>query len=224
MMSRPRAIAMIARAASLAIVLAVPGAGWAAPEQMVADFGTYPVTAAARGLAERIVASSDTHGLPFVIVDKVAARAFAFDATGKIRGAAPVLLGGARGDVSPPGIGTRKLADITPAERITPAGRFAAALGRNFSHDVLWIDYDAAVSLHRVVTSNPAEHRLARLASPVVADHRISYGCVNVPPAFYEDVVVPLFAPANGVVYVMPDVAPLDAVFGSMGRPQGPMR
>jgi len=59
---------------------------------------------------------------------------------------------------SPPGIGTLRLADITPAMRITPAGRFEANLGRDLGpRDILWVDYDAAISLHRVVTTNPKE-------------------------------------------------------------------
>lgn len=209
-------------AGGLAVSLA-PGIASAA-ESGAVDFGTTTASAATRTLANRILASGDTHGLPFVIVDKAEAHAFAFDASGALRGSAPVLLGLARGDVSPPGIGNRKLADITPAERITPAGRFAAVLGHDLTHDVLWVDYDAAIALHRVVPGTVAEHRLARLASASPLDHRISYGCINVPPTFYEGVVLPLFQPANGIVYVLPETTSLDAVFGSMGRPQGPLR
>jgi hypothetical protein len=62
-----------------------------------------------------------------------------------------VLLGLARGDVSVPGIGERKISDINPHERTTPAGRFISEPGRNLSgEDIVWVDYDAAVSMHRV--------------------------------------------------------------------------
>lgn len=52
--------------------------------------------------------------------------------------------------------------------------------------DTVWIDYDAAVSLHRVRTVNAAERRLQHLASSSTQDWRIGYGCINVPVAFYN--------------------------------------
>ena len=53
----------------------------------------------------------------------------AFAADGVVRATTPALLGAARGDVSPPGIGTLKLSQITPEMRITPAGRFEVGFG-----------------------------------------------------------------------------------------------
>lgn len=44
------------------------------------------------------------------------------------------------------------------------------------SSDVLWVDYDGAVSLHRVVTTNPAERRMERLATPAPLANRIYSG------------------------------------------------
>lgn len=162
-----------------------------------------------RQLADWALASGDSLGLPFMIVDKRDARVLAFDAEGRLRAAAPALLGLAAGDNAPADIGTRKLADIAPAERITPAGRFVARLGRDLKEDVLWVDYAAALSLHRVVKGKPAERRAQRLASPTADDNRISYGCINVPAAFYDGVVRPLFAPANGIVYILPEATPI---------------
>lgn len=160
-----------------------------------------------RRLAGWVIEQADTRGLPFLIVDKIHARVFAFDALGVERGAAPVLLGMSVGDVSPPRIGTRRLADIAPEQRITPAGRFEAHLGRDLTSDVLWIDYEAAVSLHRVVKGTPAERRADRLMTPTARDNRISYGCINVPADFYDTTVQPLFQPANGIVYIIPESA-----------------
>lgn len=106
------------------------------------------------------------------------------------------------------------MAEIRPEERTTPAGRFEAEMGRNTQgEDILWVDYDAAVSLHRVRPTNPLERRLERLASKTPADNRISYGCINVPAAFYDAVVKPLFAARNGVVYVLPEIRPMREVF-----------
>lgn len=158
--------------------------------------------------------SGDNRRLPFAIVDKVDARVFVFDANGVLLGATPALLGVARGDVAPAGIGDRKLSSIRPDERVTPAGRFVASLGSNLAaKEVLWVDYASAVSLHRVVTNNPRENRLQRLASESALDNRISYGCINVPAAFFDDVVKPSFSGTDGIVYVLPETGPLDMVF-----------
>jgi len=181
-----------------------------------ADFGREQVSRSARQVADWVVDSGDNLEKPFVIVDKTNARIFVFDAGGRIRGASPALLGSARGDHSVPGIGERELSDVHPQDRTTPAGRFVAALGRNFrGEDVVWVDYDAAVSLHRVITSKPEERRLQRLATPTPKDNRISYGCINVPVAFYETVVSPAFTGTDGIVYVLPETHPAREVFGS---------
>jgi len=184
--------------------------------QAGADFASERPSRDARQIADWVVDSGDNRNLPFVIVDKVNARIFVFDAAGHVRGAAAALLGAARGDHSVPGIGERELSDVHPADRTTPAGRFVAALGRNFrGEDVVWVDYDAAVSLHRVITSNPKERRLHRLATPTPKDNRISYGCINLPVAFYETVVRPMFTGTEGIVYVLPEMRSAREVFGS---------
>ncbi len=170
----------------------------------------------ARLVADWVVDSGDNRGMPFVIVDKRDAKVFVFDADGRLRGAAPCLVGLAPGDDSIPGIGERKLSDIRPEERTTPAGRFVASLGYN-SHgkDVLWVDYDTAVSMHRVITTNPQEHRLERLATPTPLDNRISYGCINVPVKFYDNVLSPTFTGTYGIVYVLPETRSNSATFPS---------
>jgi hypothetical protein len=172
------------------------------------------LSADAQTIAAWVVADHDAHGLPFLIVDKRHATVSAFDAAGRLLASAPVLLGLARGDDSVPGIGERKIADIRPFERTTPAGRFNAEIGSNAGgEDILWVDYDAAVSMHRVRPVKASERRLERLGSATADDNRISYGCINVPPAFYDGFIQPLFAPRNGIVYVLPDTKPLAAVF-----------
>ena len=170
----------------------------------------------ARRLIDWVTDSGDNRGMPFAVVDKADAKVFVFDAHGRFRGAAAVLVGFARGDYNVPGIGNRKISDIRPEERTTPAGRFVASLGHNFNkEDVLWVDYKGAVSLHRVITNNPEEHRLERLASPDPLDHRISYGCINVPAKFFDNVVKPTFQGTYCVVYILPDTVPLGKVFNS---------
>ena len=167
-------------------------------------------------IADWIVDSGDNQSLGFVIVDKSNAKMFVFDAGGRIQGAAPVLLGLAKGDDSAPGIGDRALADIPPRDRTSPAGRFVAEIGHRASgEDIVWLDWDLAFSMHRVLTTNPKEHRLQRLATPTIADNRISWGCINIPVKFYDTVVSPVFTGTKGIVYVLPETRPAREVFAS---------
>lgn len=196
------------------VLAATPPAPEARP--LRASFQGEAASRDVRYLADWVADSGDNRRLPFVIIDKKQARVLVFDAVGRLQGAAPALLGLARGDESVPGIGDRKLSSIRPEERTTPAGRFVAALGQNLGEkDIVWIDYDAAISLHRVVTANAKEQRLQRLATPTPADNRISYGCVNVPAAFYDTVVKPAFQHSDGVVYILPEVRSIEAVFAA---------
>jgi len=168
----------------------------------------------ARQVADWIVTTRDNQGLPFFLVDKKFARLYVFDPGGRLRGSSTILLGLARGDDSAPGVGERTLRQIKPWERTTPAGRFVGELGRNaHNKDVVWVDYDNGVSMHRVITNNPKEHRLARLASTKLADKRISYGCINVPARFFDSSVKPALFARNAVIYVLPEKKPLRQVF-----------
>jgi hypothetical protein len=196
-------------------------AGGADSRPRRADFGPEASSPAARELADWVMASSDNHNLPFIVIDKVQARVFAFDAQGSLRGASAALLGTAVGDDSVPGIGQRKLSTIRPFERTTPAGRFVAYLDRDIhGEEVLWVDYDSALSLHRIITTQPKERRAQRLASPTPADNRITYGCINVAVAFYEGVVSPLFQRTQGIVYILPERRAASDVFGSHAVPE----
>jgi hypothetical protein len=180
-----------------------------------ADFGTAKVSADARTVAEWVAATRDNAGVGFLIIDKKAATLHVFDARARHQSSTPVLLGAAIGDHTVPGIGLKPVAEVLPHERTTPAGRFIAERGRNAKgKDIVWVDYDAAVSMHRVVSDVPAERRLQRLASPTVADNRISYGCINIPVKFYESSIRPMFAEYRAVVYILPEKQSLQQVFG----------
>jgi len=161
-----------------------------------------------------VVRSGDNQGRPFMVIDKVGAEVFVFDRSGVFMGATPALVGSARGDHEVLGVGDRELSDIKPSERTTPAGRFVARLGPSLGLGrVLWIDIPGAVALHPVITNHPREHRVERLRSPTAADNRITYGCVNISPTFYRNVVQPLFTGTGGVVYILPETRPLAATF-----------
>jgi hypothetical protein len=186
------------------------------PQPKRANLEEEPNSDNVKQLVGWVVNSRDNRGMPFVIIDKVDAKVFVFDSRGRLRGAAPALVGLARGDYGVRGIGDRKLSAIRPKERTTPAGRFVASLGFNAKRkDVLWVDYKNAISLHRVVTDNPKERRLERLATPTPLDNRISYGCINVPASFYDHIVKPAFTGTSGIVYVLPETRPISEIFKS---------
>jgi len=167
------------------------------------------------------VREADNGDRPFVIVDKRRAQVYVFAPSGSLLGTSPVLLGYAAGDHSVAGIGNKTIEQIKPHERTTPAGRFESTPGRNaLGDDVVWVDYDAAVSMHRVRTTNPKERRLERLASKTAADNRISWGCINVPVAFFEQTVWPNIGRHRGIVYVLPERQPLTAFFPDAAPPQ----
>ena len=206
-----------------------PGTG-AASRQLavlavaVLAFAQVPLAAAAQDaqwLARAAVSAADNRGAPFAVIDKRNARVFVFDATGRLQASSPVLLGLARGDDSVPGIGERPVSEIRPEERTTPAGRFETEPGLNTKgEDIVWIDYDAAVSMHRVRATQKSERRLQRLASPTVADNRISYGCINVPVLFYDAYIQPVLGSRRGVVYVLPETMAAQKRFDFLGRPE----
>ena len=178
------------------------------------DLGAVKAPPHVSRVAAWAVRAADNGDRAFAIVDKRRAQVYVFAPTGRLLGASPVLLGYAAGDQSVAGIGNKTIEQIRPQERTTPAGRFESAPGRNsLGHDVVWVDYDAAVSMHRVRATNPKERRLERLATKTAADNRISWGCINVPVEFFDKTVWPHLGKGRAVVYVLPEKRPLTAFF-----------
>lgn len=220
--------------AAAALVLILPTTGPALPRQTPtrsaaaipaasfqhADFVDRIASADVRFIADWAADSHDSRGLPFVILDKRDARVFVFQADGRLIDASPVLLGAAPGDDPAPGIGSRAMSQVRPEEKTTPAGRFVSAPGRNASgEEVVWVDYADSVSMHRVRPVDPKERRLERLASSDPSQRRISYGCINVPVAFFESVVWPLLSRTRAVVYVLPETRDVRQVFATAYGP-----
>jgi hypothetical protein len=210
--------------AATALAQAAPAAGANPPRisapppasrNATADFRGHAGSAQARQVADWVAGSGDNQATDFFIIDKKQARLYAFGPGAVLVDSTAVLLGSARGDDTAPGIGTRPVAEVKPAERTTPAGRFIAERGHNTAgEDVVWIDYDAAVSMHRVRTANVKEQRARRLATPSVADNRISFGCINVPAKFFDARIAPVFRNRRAMVYVLPESRSLQQVFG----------
>lgn len=173
-----------------------------------------PSPEAAR-VAAWVAGTGDNGALPYAIIDKVNAALFLFDAKGVALDAVPVLIGIAPGDEATPGVGTKKLSDLGPAEKTTPAGRYLARFGLPVGGErVLWVDYATSVALHPIPGDASAkEKRRDRMLSPTPADNRITFGCINVPRAFYAAKLRPGFRRKGGYVYILPDTQPIEAVF-----------
>ncbi len=168
---------------------------------------------AATRVATWVAASGDHGKLPYIIVDKPSAQLILFDAKGKQLGTAPVLLGIALGDEATPGIGSKNLSEIGPAEKTTPAGRFLAKFGVAAGRQrVLWVDYATSVALHPIPPGNPKDRRKERMLSKTIDDNRITYGCINVPKVTHARIST-LFRKRGGYVYILPDQKPLEDVF-----------
>ena len=184
--------------------------------RLLADFGDEQPSAQARQVANWAFFTGDNGGRAVVVLDKKAAKVYAFDTRGRLVAATPALLGSAIGDDSAPGIGDKPLAQIQAHERTTPAGRFVARPGMNTNgEDIIWIDYDAAVSMHRIRPVLASERRFERLASATHEDNRISNGCVNLPVPFYETVLSPTVKTTGAIIYVLPETRTPEEVFGS---------
>jgi len=182
----------------------------------LADFKQTSASPEVQHIAHWVLDSGDNGGMPYMIVDKVNAEVFVFDAKGHLEGADPALLGMATGDRAAPGIENQRVSAIRPEDRVTPAGRFVASLAPDLQgQDILWIDYASALAMHRVVKGKADEGRAGRLLSATPRDNRISYGCINVPVAFFENVVSTVFSRSSGIVYILPETGPANEFFGS---------
>ena len=171
-------------------------------------------SAEVRYVASWVARTRDNQVQPYIVIDKVNAKVYVFDASGRLQGTTPALLGMVQGDGSAAGLGNRALSAIGPDDRTTPAGRFVASLGRDLKgQDILWVDYDTSLALHRVVKGTPAERRAQRLASATPLDNRISYGCINIPVAAFETLVRPAFSDSSGVVYILPEMSRASEMF-----------
>jgi hypothetical protein len=191
------------------LLVAVCAGSCAAACNAATDSPIGSLSADARVAAGRVVSTGDHHDRPFAVVDKKAARIHVFDRRGRLVGESPILIGLSPGDAPSPKMGSRAVASLTPAERTTPAGRFASTPGRNDKGEaIVWFDYDAALAIHRLRPGPGADRRRTRIASPVASEHRVSFGCVVVPVAFYASVIAPTLGATPGFVYVLPELRP----------------
>lgn len=175
-----------------------------------------------RHVASWVLATADHAGQPFAVVDKRGAHISVYEPDGRLIGTSAALLGIDPGDLSAPDLAHRTPASLTAGERTTPAGRFESRPGHNDKGEaIVWIDYDASLAIHRLRPAPPHERRAQRLDSPTVDDNRISLGCIVVSADFYLSVIQPSLGQRRGVVYVLPETGPVQAMFGGTAVSQG---
>ena len=188
------------------------------PTLTAADFRNYQPTPDARRMADWVVSRHDNGRMPFIVLDKRDARLYVFQPNGELIDQTPVLLGAAHGDETYPGIGDVPIAQVKPYQRTTAAGRFVTRPGLDADRtDVVWLDYDAALAMHRVINKVKSERRLQRIASPNPKVRRISWGCINIPIAFFDSYISPVFGKRQGVTYVIPERKSFEDVFETHG-------
>jgi hypothetical protein len=181
----------------------------------LADFGKEDAPADVVHVANWVSYTRNNQKKAFVVIDKKQARMYLFEPTGKLKSTTPVLLGRAVGDVIPPGTASKAISQLKEDEKTTPAGRYLAKPGKNAKGaNVIWVDYNAAISMHRLLKVGK-EMRHERMATPDVADNRISNGCVNVPEAFYDKILYPDVVKKGAYVYVLPETRTPQQLFGS---------
>lgn len=186
-----------------------------APSHLASFAGEHP-SPDVQLMANWVVSTGDAGKHAFILVDKKNPRVYVFSPDGRLKDSAPALMGQAHGDTLLPGTADLSLAQMRPEDKITPTGRFVADPGQSADDsDVIWVDYDAGISMHRVRPKVAAERRLERLASLTTDDNRISFGCINLPVSFYEDVAKPTVARYGAVIYVLPEVKTVQEVFGA---------
>ena len=164
-------------------------------------------------VADWIMRDNRHQGNPFIVADKVAGLLFAFDASGALIAKAPALFGRARGDVLTEEQANKTLEQTTRADMITPAGVFPAEayVSPRYGDSVRFAGYKHTnLLIHRA----PGEMRRALLqnsntntntsAKSTSSDNRITLGCINMPPEFIDNVLMPNFS-GKSLVVVLPE-------------------
>lgn len=146
--------------------------------------------------------SRDNAGKPYIIADKQSGEIHVVDGKGRVVATAPALYGRKTGD------------GMTLGE--TPAGIFSvhqeaapASYGGDLQQFATAPNGDV-YAIHRVLTNNPKQNRLGRLASPAAEDNRVSLGCINIPADIYNKYLGKSF---DGKLYVLPDQRSLGDTF-----------
>lgn len=184
-------------------------------ERPKADFGTVNAPASVKLVADW--QRREAPNKPVIIVDKQGGVAYVLDASGKLVAKTPALTGKAVGDIETEAAKTKELDDLKDSDKITPAGVFQASrlVSDEYGEVVKVTGNDKfIIAIHRTYLDTPAEMREARLASPTSTDNRVSFGCINVPASFYDNIIVNT-APSTGTfpVVILPETTNVESFF-----------
>ena len=176
--------------------------------------------------AERVSQIAQKNGdKRFLMVDKAQGEIILFE-NGRPIFNGPALTGASMGDRVPPKVLTFSgNHPLTLDQKVTPAGRFTVTSEADPEYGRVWTlneihgrDWDFAI--HQVFLGIPSEHRDARLHSENVADHHITFGCINVERGAIQ--AISRHLPQRGKVplYILPnDESLVAALFPLRGPP-----
>jgi hypothetical protein len=190
---------------AIAIVALVMGVAHAAvPPRLHVEMHGLAASADVTLVADWILRNNKHRGHPFIVADKVDSLLFAFDASGALLARTPALFGAAHSDALTEKQAGKSLDDTLNADKITPAGLFAAEayLSPSYGESVRFARFSHTnLLIHRA----PNAMRLKRLQSPTASDNRITYGCINALPEFVDRVLLPNYSGAS-LVAVLPEM------------------
>jgi hypothetical protein len=142
-----------------------------------------------RRLVQWAVNTQDYAGMPFVVIDGVGARIYAFDPRGRLRGLAPVVLG------------------ADDAALAAPVGRFVANTLASTRGGIVWANDKTRLTLH-ALTEQAGELR------PLETPQAQEGASMHVDARFYREYLEALRTQAS-VAYVLPPAnIAVDQVFG----------
>ena len=156
-----------------------------------------------RLVADWLLRGNRHRGHPFIVADKMAGFIYAFDDTGSLLAKAPALFGAARGDVLTEEQADKTIAEMLPADMITPAGLFVSEfyLSPSYGKSVRFAGYaNTNLLIHRA----PGAKRLKQLQSQNTSGTRITLGCINALPEFMTRILIPHFSGESTVV-ILPE-------------------
>lgn len=180
-----------------------------------ADFKGVAYSADARIVADWMLRNNRHESGPFMVADKTEGVMYAFDRYGVLIAKSAALYGKTRSDSLTEKQAAMSISRVTNADKVTPAGLFRAkGVDTVYGRGVAFAEYaKTRLSVHQVYLGNKAEHRLGRLRSASLADHRVTFGCINVPAEFISQVVVPYFG-GESVIAVLPEAQSAGSFFG----------
>lgn len=187
--------------------------------RLTADFKDATFSADVRIVADWMLRNNKHESGPFIVADKAGGVMYAFDSAGVLIAKSSALYGKTRGDSLTEKQAALSIDQVTNADKVTPAGLFRAkGADTVYGKGVVFAEYARTrLTIHQVFLGNKAEGRQGRMQSASLADHRVTFGCINAPAEFISRVVVPFFG-GESVIVVLPEAQSVVSFFGIEDR------